>query len=51
MVVPAKEWGPFVKPEKLLDGTDVDVLINKKRAHKLIIDEALEADRKARLRL
>jgi hypothetical protein len=51
MVEPIQEWGPFHRPEKLLDGTDVDVLINKKRAHKMIIDEANEAERKTRLRL
>lgn len=35
----------------MIDGTDVDALINKKRAHKIILSEALEHENQNRFKL
>lgn len=36
MVKPVEEWGPKWEEQTMLDGTDVDAQIAKKRAHKTI---------------
>lgn len=41
--MPVEPWGPFDKPEKMKDGTDVDVLVKRKRAAKMLLDEAFKA--------
>lgn len=35
----------------MIDGSDVDAQINKKRAHKIILAEALEHENKTRFKL
>ena len=47
---PVKPWTPEQEPEQMLDGTDVDAQINKKRAHKNIMAEAFSAERKHRIK-
>ena len=39
-VRPVEKWGPFYEKQYMMDGTDVDVIINRKRAHKIILSEA-----------
>ena len=46
------EWGPFHDPdETMLDGTQIDAQINKKRAHKNIMAEAFNSERRGRFKL
>ena len=40
LVVPVQPWGPFPDKEYMQDGTDVDLMIKKKRAHKTLLAEA-----------
>lgn len=44
MVKPVEEWGPSYREQTMLDGTDVDAQIAKKRAHKRIMSEANNAE-------
>ena len=46
MVQPVDEWGPYYEQQNMLDGTDVDNLISKKRAHKTIMEEAFSAQQR-----
>lgn len=39
-VQPVEKWGPYYEKQQMLDGTDVDANINRKRAHKIILSEA-----------
>lgn len=39
-VQPVEKWGPFYEKQQMMDGTDVDMVINRKRAHKIILSEA-----------
>ena len=39
-VQPVEKWGPFYEKQQMIDGTDVDMVINRKRAHKIILSEA-----------
>lgn len=45
LVRPVDEWGPFYEEQKMLDGTDVDAQIAKKRAHKNIMAETFVAEK------
>ena len=50
-VQPVEKWGPFHEPEQMLDGTDVDAVIKRKRAHKIILSEAFNSENKNRFKL
>ena len=51
LVQPVEEWGPFFDPCEMLDGTDVDAQINKKRAHKIIMDESFNVGKRSLFKL
>jgi len=51
MVQPVEKWGPFYKNEDMLDGTNVDMMIRKKRTHKTIMAETFDPEKNARFRL
>ena len=42
-VRPVDKWGPFYEKQEMMDGTDVDIIINRKRAHKIILSEAFSS--------
>ena len=50
MIAPVDEWGPNYPNQSMLDGTDVDAQINKKRAHKTIMDEAFNSNNRFRMK-
>ena len=50
LVKPVEPWGPFYETQSMLDGTDVDAQISRKRAHKNIMDEAVKAEQRNRLK-
>ena len=50
LVRPVDEWGPFYPEQKMIDGTDVEMIIRKKRAHKTILAEAFESQNKNRFK-
>ena len=50
LVEPALHYGPQYEYQEMLDGTDVEVLIRKKRAHKTIMAEAFSNEQKIRRR-
>ena len=49
-VKPVDKWGPYYEPEQMLDGTDVDAVIKRKRAHKIILSEAFNSENKNRFK-
>ena len=42
-VQPVEKWGPYYEKQEMMDGTDVDITINRKRAHKIILSEAFSS--------
>ena len=44
-------WGPDYGKQEMLDGTDVDAQISKKRAHKIIMAEAALAENRHKMKL
>ena len=50
LIKPVDEWGPYYPIQDMLDGTDVDAQINKKRAHKTIMAEAFNPKNRFRMK-
>ena len=50
LVQPVQSWDPVYGEQQMLDGTDVDAQINKKRAHKNIMAEAFSPNKANRFK-